>query len=131
MKKIVTTLLTAVLLVSAFFIGSSEASAMTSKGRIHFETDANTYTKRATSIVVRGTLEHRTSSIFTDATVYLRTQYGHIVRRININAGKSYKFKVSFSTKNLSPGKYDVEVWQRSGVQVIHGELNHYITVQH
>lgn len=56
MKKLVMTLFTAALLGVAIFAGGSEALAMDSKGTIKFKTDANTYTKSATSIVVTGTL---------------------------------------------------------------------------
>ncbi|MDI5788306.1 hypothetical protein PO124_07375 [Bacillus licheniformis] len=38
----------------AAFAGSTEAFAMPSKGAVKFRTDANTYTKSATSIVVTG-----------------------------------------------------------------------------
>ena len=40
------------------FSNSSEALAMTSKGAIKFQTDANTYSKHATSIVVTGTMSN-------------------------------------------------------------------------
>ncbi len=56
MKKIVMTLFTVALLTFGIFSNSSEALAMTSKGAIKFQTDANTYSKHATSIVVTGTV---------------------------------------------------------------------------
>ncbi|MDA7025420.1 hypothetical protein PJ311_02195 [Bacillus sp. CLL-7-23] len=129
MKKIVTTLLTAVLLVSAFFIGSSEASAMTSKGTkyVNFHTDADTYSKHATSIVVTGTMKTPNKGCL----VLLINKKGDIVKYIQHYIRNTRSFRVSFLTKDLPAGKYDVVVQAPLGPNTFKRELKHYITVQH
>ncbi|AGN38219.1 hypothetical protein OIO07_02350 [Bacillus paralicheniformis] len=127
MKKNVMTLFTTTLLVFVFFAGSSEAFAMTSKGAINFQTDANTYSKRATSIVVTGTLDRLNNG----AGVFLVNKAGKTVKYTFTGCCNKRSFRVSFSTKNIPAGKYDVIVSTDWGTRNYIGELKHYITVQH
>ncbi|AGF28789.1 hypothetical protein WYY_16442 [Bacillus velezensis M27] len=129
MKKLVMTLFTAALLGVAIFAGGSEALAMDSKGTIKFKTDANTYTKRATSIVVTGTLAKDLDNGF--SVIILNNKGKVIARKDILHSIGSRNFRVSFSTKNLPAGKYDVQVGQDWGGRYWSGELKHYITVQH
>lgn len=128
MKKLVMTLFTALLGV-IIFAGGSEAFAMDSKGTIKFKTDANTYTKRATSIVVTGTLARDLDNGF--SVIILNNKGKVIARKDILHSIGSRNFRVSFSTKNLPAGKYDVQVGQEWGGRYWSGELKHYITVQH
>ncbi|MED1129971.1 hypothetical protein QNH18_19850 [Bacillus paralicheniformis] len=127
MKRIVMTLFTTTLLVFVFFTGSSDAFAMTSKGAIKFQTDANTYSKRATSIVVTGTLDRLNNG----AGVYLVNKAGKTVKYASVDCCNKRSFRVSFSTKSIPAGKYDVIVTTNWGTRNYIGELKHYITVQH
>ncbi|MCY7843879.1 hypothetical protein MOB49_08630 [Bacillus haynesii] len=131
MKKIVMTLFTTTLLMFVFFAGSSEAFAMTSKGAINFQTDANTYSKRATSIVVTGTMPKKYSKLNNGVTVFLVNKKGETVKSIASDRGNIRSFRVSFSTRNIPAGKYDVHVATTWGTRTLVGELKHYITVQH
>ncbi|WP_240486323.1 hypothetical protein [Bacillus haynesii] len=54
MKMLKKAVLIAAVFLLAAFAGSTEAFAMPSKGAVKFRTDANTYMKSATSIVVTG-----------------------------------------------------------------------------
>ncbi|MBJ7572883.1 hypothetical protein O0R52_03260 [Bacillus halotolerans] len=129
MKKLVMTLFTVALLGVVIFAGGSEALAMDSKGTIKFKTDANTYTKRATSIVVTGTLARDLDNGF---AVILSNNKGKVITRKDFwHSIGSRNFRVSFSTRNLPAGKYDVHVAQDWGGRYWSGELKHYITVQH
>ncbi|MCY8989383.1 hypothetical protein [Bacillus atrophaeus] len=131
MKKIVMTLFTAALLTFGIFSNSSEALAMTSKGAIKFQTDANTYSKHATSIVVTGTMPKRYSELNNGVTVSLLNKKGKLVKFIDVDRRNIRSFRVSFSTKNIPAGKYDVLVATTWGHQTSSGVLKHYITVQH
>ncbi|WP_277714646.1 hypothetical protein [Bacillus atrophaeus] len=131
MKKIVMTLFTAALLTFGIFSNSSEALAMTSKGAIKFQTDANTYSKHATSIVVTGTMPKRLSELNNGVTVSLINKKGKLVKFIDVDRRNIRSFRVSFSTKNIPAGKYDVLVATTWGHQTFSGVLKHYITVQH
>ncbi|QHZ49006.1 MULTISPECIES: hypothetical protein [Bacillus] len=106
--------------------GSPKALAMPSKGAVKFRTDANTYSKNASSIVVTG------KSPVTGAMISVRliNKKGKVLlyKDIYLARGKAH-FRVSFPTKRLKSGKYDV--W----VDVIkdrkwHGELKRYINVK-
>ncbi|MEJ3733700.1 hypothetical protein ABEV95_17150 [Bacillus velezensis] len=130
MKKIVMTLFTVALLTFGIFSNSSEALAMTSKGAIKFQTDANTYSKHATSIVVTGTVPSK-YEVNWGVTVFLENKKGDIVKYIVVDRHNVRNFKVSFLTKNIPAGKYDVQVALTWGTQTHIGELKHYITVQH
>ncbi|PAD65827.1 hypothetical protein CHH79_02290 [Bacillus siamensis] len=129
MKKIVMTLFTAALLTFGIFSNSSEALAMTSKGAIKFQTDANTYSKHATSIVVTGTMSNH--ELNWGVTVFLENKKGKLIKVIDVDRHNIRSFKVSFLTKNIPAGKYDVQVASTWGTQTYIGELKHYITVQH
>ncbi|AGF27990.1 hypothetical protein WYY_12715 [Bacillus velezensis M27] len=129
MKKIVMTLFTVALLTFGIFSNSSEALAMTSKGAIKFQTDANTYSKHATSIVVTGTMSNH--ELNWGVTVFLENKKGKLVKVIDVNGHNIRSFKVSFLTKNIPAGKYDVQVASTWGTRTYIGELKHYITVQH
>ncbi|ASB91245.1 hypothetical protein OZL92_15635 [Bacillus sonorensis] len=130
MKKIVMMLFTAVLLAVACFAGSSEAFAMTSKGAIQFKTDANTYSKHATSIVVTGTLARDLDNGYT-VFLYKKGKTAP-VKMIDVDHSIGTRsFRAVFSTKNIPAGKYDVIVAQSWAWKNWHGELKHYITVQH
>ncbi|MCY7789452.1 hypothetical protein [Bacillus haynesii] len=131
MKKIVTTLFTATFLAFLFFAGSSEAFAMTSKGMIKFQTDANTYSKRATSIVVTGTMPQPKFQLNNGCIVALINKKGKMVKYIDVDKPNIRSFRVSFSTKNIPAGKYDVTVTTTWGNQTHRSVLKHYITVQH
>ncbi|MEK5503668.1 hypothetical protein [Bacillus sp. FSL M8-0168] len=130
MKKIAMPLFTAALLLVACFAGNSEAFAMNSKGAIKFKTDANTYSKHATSIVVTGTLREDNDNGY---VVYLYKKGRTTpVKMIDVDHKIGTRnFKAVFSTKNIPAGKYDVIVAQSWGYKDWHGELQHYITVQH
>ncbi|ASF28602.1 MULTISPECIES: hypothetical protein [Bacillus amyloliquefaciens group] len=130
MKKIVMTLLTAALLTLGIFSNSSEAFAMTSKGAFKFQTDANTYSKHATSIVVTGTVPSK-YEVNWGLRVLLVNKKGDVVKDIDVDGRNIRSFKVSFLTKNIPAGKYDVVVALTWGTQTHRGELKHYITVQH
>ncbi|MBY8912419.1 hypothetical protein KY305_06540 [Bacillus sp. YC2] len=130
MKKIVMTLFTVALLTFGIFSNSSEALAMTSKGAIKFQTDANTYSKHATSIVVTGTVPTK-YEVNWGVRVLLVNKKGDVVKDIDVNGRNIRSFKVSFLTKNIPAGKYDVVVALTWGNQTHRGELKHYITVQH
>ena len=123
------TLFTVALLTFGIFSNSSEALAMTSKGAIKFQTDANTYSKHATSIVVTGTMSNH--ELNWGVTVFLENKKGKLVKVIDVNGHNIRSFKVSFLTKNIPAGKYDVQVALTWGTQTHIGELKHYITVQH
>ncbi|MGG3437235.1 hypothetical protein ABER96_09985 [Bacillus subtilis] len=131
MKKIVMTLFIAALLTLGIFSNSSEALAMTSKGAIKFQTDANTYSKHATSIVVTGTMSGRHAELNNGVAVSLINKKGKLVKFIDVDRRNIRSFRVSFSTKNIPAGKYDVQVATTWGHQTFIGELKHYITVQH
>ncbi|UUI54158.1 hypothetical protein [Bacillus velezensis] len=130
MKKIVMTLFTVALLTFGIFSNSSEALAMTSKGAIKFQTDANTYSKHATSIVVTGTVPSK-YEVNWGVNVLLVNKKRDVVKDIYVNGRNIRSFKVSFLTKNIPAGKYDVVVALTWGNQTHRGELKHYITVQH
>lgn len=129
LKKIVMTLFTVALLTFGVFSNSSEAFAMTSKGAIKFQTDANTYSKHATSIVVTGTMSNH--ELNEGVVVDLLNKKGDSVKYTIVNGRNIRSFKVSFSTKNIPAGKYDVMVATTWGNQTHRGVLKHYITVQH
>ncbi len=131
LKKIVMTLFTVALLTFGVFSNSSEALAMTSKGAIKFQTDANTYSKHATSIVVTGTVSTRYAEVNRGVNVLLVNKKRDVVKDIYVNGRNIRSFKVSFLTKNIPAGKYDVVVALTWGNQTHRGELKHYITVQH
>lgn len=88
------TLFTVALLTSGIFSNSSEALAMTSKGAIKFQTDANTYSKHATSIVVTGTMSNH--ELNWGVTVFLENKKGKLVKVIDVNGHNIRSFKVSF-----------------------------------
>ncbi len=129
LKKIVMTLFTVALLTFGIFSNSSEALAMTSKGAIKFQTDANTYSKHATSIVVTGTMSNH--ELNEGVVVDLLNKKGDSVKYIVVDGRNIRSFKVSFLTKNIPAGKYDVMVATTWGNQTHRGVLKHYITVQH
>ncbi|CCG49330.1 hypothetical protein BANAU_1309 [Bacillus velezensis YAU B9601-Y2] len=130
LKKIVMTLFTVALLTFGIFSNSSEALAMTSKGAIKFQTDANTYSKHATSIVVTGTVPAK-YEVNWGVNVLLVNKKRDVVKDIYVNGRNIRSFKVSFLTKNIPAGKYDVVVALTWGNQTHRGELKHYITVKH
>ncbi|WP_414596489.1 hypothetical protein [Bacillus swezeyi] len=111
----------------SLFSVSTEAFAMPSKGAVKFRTDANTYTKSATSIVVTG----RSPVTGTMIAVRLLNKKGNVLiyRDVHLTRGKSH-FRVSFPTKKLKPGKYDVWVDAVKGKRW-HGELKRYIVIKH
>ncbi|MCY8076687.1 hypothetical protein [Bacillus haynesii] len=124
LKKAV--LIAAVFLLAAF-AGSTEAFAMPSKGAVKFRTDANTYMKSATSIVVTG----KSPVTGTMIAVRLINKKGTVLiyRDVHLTRGKPH-FRVSFPTKKLKPGKYDVWVDAVKGKKW-HGELKRYIVIKH
>ncbi|MCY7799594.1 MULTISPECIES: hypothetical protein [Bacillus] len=127
MKVAIRALVLAVILIGQFFFDSTEAFAMPSKGAVKFRTDANTYTKSATSIVVTG----KSPVTGTMIAVRLINKKGTVLiyRDVHLTRGKPH-FRVSFPTKKLKPGKYDVWVDAVKGKKW-HGELKRYIVIKH
>lgn len=100
------------------------AYAMDSKGTsvIAFHTDANTYSKNATTIDVIGNSKYGGVTI----SLYKKGDK-NFYKRIDVN--RNGKYKVSFSLKGLKSGLYDVHVNAEWGYKSFHAELKHYIKV--
>lgn len=107
-------------------VSSTEAFAMASKGssEIAFHTDANTYTKTATTIDVYGISN---SSNGVSVELYKKGN-NNAVKIISVDRKGSYK--VSFPLKGLSAGQYDVCVYGSWSWKDYRAELQHYLTVQ-
>ncbi|MEC1259711.1 hypothetical protein P9D34_04455 [Bacillus swezeyi] len=127
MKVFTRAFIIAAIFIVPLFSASTEAFAMPSKGAVKFRTDANTYTKSATSIVVTG----RSPVTGTMIAVRLLNKKGNVMiyRDVHLTRGKPH-FRVSFPTKKLKPGKYDVWVDAVRGKRW-HGELKYYIVIKH
>ncbi|MBC1799705.1 hypothetical protein [Listeria booriae] len=119
-------LITAIVLVGMFSFSSTKAFAMDSKGssQVAFHTDANTYSKYATTIDVIGTNNH------SDAISIELYKKGDSKFYKRIDYYKSGSYRVSFSLKGLKAGQYDVWVNGGWADRYYHAELKHYITVQ-
>ncbi|EFI83679.1 hypothetical protein [Listeria grayi] len=100
------------------------AYAMESKGssRVAFHTDANTYSKKATTIVVRG----KATGAGVQVSL-MKKGSNKILKYISVQNKETYK--VSFSLKGLKSGKYDIIVNGEWGYGSFHAELKHYLTV--
>ncbi|WP_246369214.1 hypothetical protein [Listeria rustica] len=107
-------------------VSSTEAFAMGSKGssNLKFQTDANNYSKNATSIVVTGV------SPTSNGVLVMLYKKGNNTPIKQIETFKYGNYKVSFSLKGLSAGKYDVHVDTYWGPQRYHSELTNYLNVQ-
>ncbi|WP_430534314.1 hypothetical protein [Listeria rocourtiae] len=106
-------------------VSSTEAFAMASKGasKIAFHTDANNYSKTATTIDVIG------KNPF-DAVVVELYKKGDPKFYKRIDVYKAGTYKVSFSLKGLKAGQYDVHVNSDWSYLAFHAELTHYLNVQ-
>ncbi|AQY51156.1 hypothetical protein [Paenilisteria weihenstephanensis] len=107
-------------------VSSTKAFAMNSKGssQVAFHTDANTYSKNATTIDVIGRNDH---SEAISIELYKKGD-SKFYKRIDLY--KSGAYKVSFSLKGLKAGQYDVWVnggWADRSYRAV---LQHYLTVQ-
>ncbi|MBC1456496.1 hypothetical protein HB850_01930 [Listeria newyorkensis] len=107
-------------------VSSTEAFAMASKGSslVAFHTDANTYSKNATTIDVIG-VSPNSNPISVE--LYKKGD-SKFYKCINVYKRGSYK--VSFSLKGLKAGQYDVWVNGSWGSNWYRAELQHYLTVQ-
>ncbi|MBC1777404.1 hypothetical protein HCC18_03485 [Listeria booriae] len=104
---------------------STKAFAMSSKGssKIAFHTDANNYSKSATTIDVTGTNPF-------DALVVELYKKGDSKFYKRIDVYKYGTYKVSFSLKGLKSGQYDVHVNSSWSYLSFHAELTNYLNVQ-
>ncbi|MBC1777405.1 hypothetical protein [Listeria booriae] len=134
-KKVLPYLLTAVLvMVGVFSISSTEAFAMNSKGssQIAFHTDANTYSKNATTIDVYGLCNSDGVSV----ELYRKgnnkaVKINDVYKGFTYNSKlRTYQYKTSFALKGLPAGQYDVCVYGSWGSNWYRAELQHYLTVQ-
>ncbi|KEK22510.1 hypothetical protein [Bacillus gaemokensis] len=125
MKKFGQSVLAAGILCSGLLFGTSDAFAMGSKGSISFSTDANTYSRNATSIDVSGQAPPG------GCVLELVSKGGDVVKRIDVDAGINGKwFNESFYLNGVSAGQYDVVANGAWGSErTYHGELTAYITV--
>ncbi|MBC6300088.1 hypothetical protein [Listeria booriae] len=124
-KKVLPFLLIVGLVFSGVLgISSTKAFAMDSKGssKVAFHTDANTYSKNATTIVVYGLNPNVTS-----VELYKKGN-NKAVKILSVYDVQNYK--VSFSLKGLSAGQYDVCVYSSWASARYAAELKHYLTVQ-
>lgn len=125
MKKLGQTMLAGIILSSGLLFGTSDAFAMGSKGSISFSTDANNYSRSATSIDVSGQAPPG------GCVLELVRKGGSVVKRIDVDAGINGKwFNVSFSLSGVPAGQYDVVAngdWGSS--RHYHGELTNYLNV--
>ncbi|MBC6315321.1 hypothetical protein HCJ54_06645 [Listeria grandensis] len=106
-------------------VSSTKAFAMGSKGssNIAFHTDANNYSKSATTIDVTG------NSPYGAVVVELyKKGDSKFYKRIDVNKRGTYK--VSFSLKGLKSGQYDVHVNTDWSYLAFHAELTNYLNVQ-
>ncbi|MBC1209315.1 hypothetical protein HB815_00105 [Listeria booriae] len=113
------------ILVGVFSLSSTEAFAMGSKGssNLKFQTDANNYSKNATSIVVTGFSPNSNGVL---VMLYKKGNNTPIKQIETFNYGN---YKVSFLLKGLSAGKYDIHVDTYWGPQRYHSELTNYLNV--
>lgn len=127
-------LATVFVMVGVFSISSIEAFAMNSKGdaNIAFHTDANTYSKNATTIDVYGICNSKGVSV----ELY-RKGNNKAIKINDVNSGYNYNkitggfnYKTSFSLKGLPAGQYDVCVYGSWSWKDYRAELQHYLTVQ-
>lgn len=111
----------------AFCIATPQAFAMSSKGnaKVAFHTDANTYSKKATTIVVTG--KCITSPISGTVVELYKKGNPNSIKRIDIWKGSTYT--VSFKLKGLSSGLYDVKVASGWADRDYRAELKHYLKV--
>ncbi|MBC1888404.1 hypothetical protein HCA63_08570 [Listeria booriae] len=127
-------LITVFVLVGVFSISSTSAFAMNSKGdaSIAFHTDANTYTKTATTIDVYGICNSKGVSV----ELYRKgnnkaIKINDVYKGFNYNkVTGGFSYKTSFSLKGLPAGQYDVCVYGSWGWKDYRAELQHYLTVQ-
>ncbi|KEK21659.1 hypothetical protein [Bacillus gaemokensis] len=128
MKKLGKTILSGIILSSGLLFGTSDAFAMGSKGsgNMGFSTDANVYSRNATSIDVSGWTSAG------NVAIELVTQGGNVVARedryFGVDGGS---FNVSFPTRGLSTGLYDVHVNGGWGANYYHRELTSYLKVNY
>ncbi|WP_036081639.1 hypothetical protein [Listeria cornellensis] len=107
-------------------VSSTKAFAMNSKGssQVAFHTDANTYSKNATTIDVIG-VSPNSNAISVE--LYKK---GDSKFYKSINVYKRGPYRVSFSLKGLKAGQYDVWVNGGWGSVPYRAVLQHYLTVQ-
>ncbi|TXR64167.1 hypothetical protein DM800_15880 [Bacillus sp. AY18-3] len=127
MKKLGKTILTAAILSSGVLFGTSDAFAMGSKGHsnLTLSTDANNYTRAATSIDVKVS----TSAGNIAVELYKKGNNNPVARRdayFGINGGST---TVYFPTSGLTSGQYDVVASGGWGSSYWHRELTSYINV--
>lgn len=128
MKKLGKTLLTTCILTSGILFGASDAFAIGSKGNSNmgFSTDANVYSKRATSIDVSGWTSAG------NVAIELVKKGGKVVDRRDVYFGRTGgRFNVSFPTRNLETGLYDIHVSGGWGAHYYHRELTNYLKVNY
>ncbi|WP_459499449.1 hypothetical protein [Bacillus sp. C1] len=121
MKKLGKTILSGIILSSGLLFGTSDAFAMGSKGQINFRTDANVYSKSATSIDVTGYVPYPNS------VVELYGKDNGEYERIELY--RAGNFSVHFNTRGLKSGLYDVKVASDTGGVHLTGELTNYLRV--
>ncbi|MBC1501799.1 hypothetical protein HB943_14450 [Listeria weihenstephanensis] len=107
-------------------VSTTKAFAMGSKGssNLKFQTDANNYSKNATSIVVTGVSPN------SNGVLVMLYKKGNNTPVKEVETFTRGNYRISFSLKGLSAGKYDVHVDTYWGAISYRSELTNYLNVQ-